>query len=213
MGNQYFAKASLNFVVLYGQNDNVYTLTIHQLHRPVQKYTRNSERPLAWFHVTSLSLWRDVWDGFEGWTAHWIRNWLEGLSQRTVTKWHLPNGSLGNGLHQVEVDHRWCPQGSALGPELFNVYQWHGCWKTAHPQQDCLCHQAVWCSWHNRMKGCHPEGPGQAWKVGPNYHREVQQDQVQGFALLLEQSQVWVKTARTPTCEQPCWEGLRGSGR
>ena len=48
MGNQYFAKASLIFVVLYGQNDNVYTLTIHQLHRPVQKSTWTSERPLAW---------------------------------------------------------------------------------------------------------------------------------------------------------------------
>ena len=78
--------------------------------------------------ITSLSLWRDVWDGFEGWTAHWIRNWLEGRSQSTVV-----NGCLGNGLHQVEADHKWCPQASALGPELFNAYQWHGWWDRAHP--------------------------------------------------------------------------------
>ena len=32
MGNQYFAKASLNFVVLYGENDNVDVLIMHQLH-------------------------------------------------------------------------------------------------------------------------------------------------------------------------------------
>ncbi len=47
MGNEYFAKASLNFVVLYGQNDNVDTLTMCQLPRLVQEYTRNSERPLT----------------------------------------------------------------------------------------------------------------------------------------------------------------------
>ena len=48
MGNQHFPKASLNFVVLYGQNDNVDSLTIHQLLRSVQKSTWTSERPLAW---------------------------------------------------------------------------------------------------------------------------------------------------------------------
>ena len=48
MGNQYFAKASLNFVVLYGENDNVDALTMHQLHRPVRKLIRTQERPLAW---------------------------------------------------------------------------------------------------------------------------------------------------------------------
>ena len=60
MGNQYFPKASLHFVVLYGQNDGVDALTIPQLHRQVQKSTWTSERPLTWSHVTSLSLWRDV---------------------------------------------------------------------------------------------------------------------------------------------------------
>ena len=48
MGNQYFPKASLHFVVPYGQNDNVDALTMHQLHRPVQRSTWTYDRPLAW---------------------------------------------------------------------------------------------------------------------------------------------------------------------
>ena len=60
MGYQYFPKAALHFVFLYGQNDNVDALTMHQLHRLLQKSTWTSERPLAWSHITSLSLWRDV---------------------------------------------------------------------------------------------------------------------------------------------------------
>ena len=60
MENWYFPKASFNVVVPYGQNDNVDALTISQLHKLVQKSTWTFERPLAWSHITSLSLWRDV---------------------------------------------------------------------------------------------------------------------------------------------------------
>jgi len=59
MENQYFPKASLNFAVLYGQNDNVDALTVHWLHRPVQKSTRTSERPLAW-STSHPYLYREV---------------------------------------------------------------------------------------------------------------------------------------------------------
>ena len=47
MRNQYFPKSSLHFVVLYGQNDNLDALTMHQLHTPVQKSIKTYDRPLA----------------------------------------------------------------------------------------------------------------------------------------------------------------------
>ena len=66
-----------------------------------------------------------------------------------------------------------------------------------------------WRAWGT---GCHLEGPGQAGDVGPCEPHEVQQDQEQGPAPGLGQAPLSVQARGARDWEQPCQEGLGGTG-
>lgn len=128
--------------------------------------------PKMFLHLSSLaSYWRVLSQRayyirfhvkLDGWTAQWIRNWLDDCIQRVAVNNSMPRRSV--------MSH---PQRSVFGPLLFNIFI-----NNTEPVElsellVCGQHLRGWCCWHKRRKGCHTKGPGQTWELGPCESHEV----------------------------------------
>ena len=103
-------------------------------------------------------------------------------------------------------------QGSVLGPVLFNTFLETWTVRLSAPSACLLTTTSCVVRRHTGGKGCHPEGPWQAWDVGPCKPHQVQQGQVQGPAHGLGKSQAKMQAGQRMDWEQPWGEGLWGVG-